>query len=70
MKETMVLRSKAAKLQAAAGSMAINLAKAANDPMYKKLKMFREKFFDAKKKIQAKYGKQAMMAVRKGMAGR
>jgi|GEM_PF-4468672 len=65
MRQTMVVRSKSAKLQAAAGSMAVQLAKAANDPVYKNFKMFRDKFYDAKKKIQDKYGKRAMMAVRK-----
>ena len=65
MRQTMVVRSKQAKLQAAAGAMAVKMAKASNDPMYKKFKMFRDKFFDAKKNIQSKYGKRALMAVKK-----
>lgn len=65
MRQTMVVRSKAAKLQAAAGAMAVKMAKSANDPIYKKFKMFRDKFYGAKKIIQTKYGKRAMMVVRK-----
>jgi len=41
------------------------MAKASNDPKYKKFKMFRDKFFEAKKNIQSKYGKRALMAVKK-----
>jgi ribosomal protein S17 len=64
---SMVMRTREAKLKALAASLAVQMAREANDPLYSKYKSFRDKFMAFKKTLQAKYGKRALVVARKGM---
>ena len=44
------------KIDRAIGSLATKLAKEMNDPYYKKMVKFREKYFSMRTKIKTKYG--------------
>lgn len=44
------------KIDRAIGALATKFAKESNDPLYKKMVKFREKFFKFRKRIKAKYG--------------
>jgi len=44
------------KVDRAIGALATKLAKEMNDPYYKKMVKFREKYFSMRKKIKTKYG--------------
>ncbi len=44
------------KIDRAIGSLATQYAKQTDDPMYKKMTKYRDKFFKFRKRIRAKYG--------------
>jgi len=44
------------KIDRAIGALATKFAKEANDPLYKKMVKFREKFFKFRGRIKSKYG--------------
>ena len=44
------------KIDRAIGSLATKYAKEVDDPMYRKMKKFRDKFFKYRDRIRAKYG--------------
>lgn len=65
---SVVKRTREAKLKAAAGALAIQIAKERNDPLYRKFKKFRDRFWTMKNKIKSKYGQKAMVQARKSMS--
>lgn len=65
---SMVKRTRQAKLQAMAGALAIQIAKERQDPLYKKFKRFRDKYWSMKRRIKTKYGQKAMVSARDKMA--
>jgi hypothetical protein len=60
-------RTRDAKLKAAAGAFAIQMAKERKDPLYTKFKRFRDKFWAMKIRIKQKYGPKAMVKARMSM---
>lgn len=48
--------SRQTKIDRALGSLATKYAKEVNDPMYKKMVKFRDKFFKFRDRIKSKYG--------------
>ena len=65
--QSMVKRTKKAKRSAYAGSTAVRLAKAKNDPMYKKLARYKKLYMESKKKIRMKYKSKANKIARAKM---
>jgi len=56
------------KLNMVGSSMASNLAKKQNDPLYSKLTKARKKYLQYKEMIQRKYGQRGAVAARKSMS--
>jgi len=54
------------KIDRAVGSLAVQYAKAKNDPLYKKFKKFKDKWMKFKERIQAKYKARVRTAARQG----
>jgi len=54
-KTSMTKITRQTKIDRAIGSLATRLAKAHDDPMYKKMIKFREKYFSYRTKIKTKY---------------
>jgi len=54
------------KIDRTMGNLAMQYAKAANDPMYKKFKKFKDKWMKFKERIQSKYGPRVRTAARQG----
>lgn len=65
-----IRRGRAEKLSALGASLAINIARSKNDPLYKKYEQFREKFLQVKQMIIKKYGRAGMKEARTAMAGK
>ena len=63
---TMTKITRQTKIERAKGNLAMQYAKATNDPMYKKFKKFKDKWMNYKEKIQAKYGPRVRTAARQG----
>jgi hypothetical protein len=53
---TMTKITRQTKIDRAIGALATKYAKEVNDPMYRKMTRFREKFFRFREKIRRKYG--------------
>jgi hypothetical protein len=53
---TMTRVTRQTKIDRALGNLATKYAKEVNDPMYHKMKKFRDKFFKFRERIKAKYG--------------
>jgi len=64
---SLVRMTKRRKAKMKVSSAAIQIAKEHNDPLYKKYKALRKKYFNYKKKLVKKYGSKAMQRVRKSM---
>lgn len=62
--------TKEAKMARLSGGMAMQIAKAKNDPMYARYQKARKIMLDTKKKIQQKYGQKGKMAAREAARGR
>lgn len=62
--QSVIRRTRSAKIQALANRFAVAIAKERNDPTYKKYKMFRDKFIDSKKMLGRKYKAVAMKQAR------
>ena len=58
--------SRQTKIDRAIGSLAVQYAKAVNDPMYKKFKKYKDKWMKFKERIQAKYKARVRTAARQG----
>ncbi len=56
---SMQMRSREAKINAAVGAISVSIAKQKNDPLYHKLKKFRGLWKKTKDEIVAKYGNAA-----------
>ena len=56
MKTSFIKVTRQTKIDRAIGSMSTKLAKEMNDPYYRKMIKFREKYFAMRKKIKTKYG--------------
>lgn len=54
------------KIDRAIGNLATQYAKATNDPLYKKMKKFKDKFFKFRDRIRSKYGPRVRTAARQG----
>lgn len=66
-KRTTVTRiTRQTKIDRAMGSLAMQYARAVNDPMYKKFKKFKDKWMKYKERIQSKYGPRVRTAARQG----
>ena len=63
---TMTKVTRQTKIDRAVGNLAVQYAKATNDPMYKKFKKFKDKWMKFKERIQAKYGPRVRTAARQG----
>lgn len=58
--------TRATKIDRAIGSLSVQYAKRANDPLYKKFKKFKDKWMKFKERIQAKYKARVRTAARQG----
>jgi len=58
-KSSTIKRSRPQKLKSTAGSMAITLARRANDPLYKRMIKFKKMYKDIKEQIERKYKSKA-----------
>jgi hypothetical protein len=66
-KKTSITRiTRQTKIDRAAGNLATQYAKAKGDPLYKKMKKFKEKWLKFKKQIQSKYKTRVRTAARQG----
>jgi len=61
---SIIKRTREQKINAAAASLAVQLAKQNNDPMYQKLSKYRALMLEARKKIMQKYYNRAKTIVR------
>lgn len=68
--QSVIRRSRAVKMQALANRLAVSIAKEKGDPSYKKYKLYRDKFIDAKKMLGRKYKSVAMRQARAAIAGK
>ena len=62
---SIIKRTKDQKIAAAAASLAVQLAKNNNDPMYDKLKRYRSLMLETREKIMQKWYKKALAVIRK-----
>lgn len=62
--QSMIRRTKSAKIRALANRFAVKIAKERQDPAYLKYKLFRDKFIDAKQMLSRKYKAVAMKQAR------
>jgi len=67
MKDSVVKRTKNAKLAALIGSLAIKIAQQNNDPLYEKYQTFKKEYLALKKQIIKKYLSQARAAAKKAL---
>jgi len=65
-KTTVTKITRQTKIDRTIGNLAMQLAKAKNDPMYKKFKKFKTKWMTFKERIQKKYGPRVRTAARTG----
>lgn len=65
LRTSMRRETKDAKLSRLSGSMATSMAKQKNDPLYKRMKMFKDKYFDLKAQLRKKYGSRGKIAARR-----
>ena len=65
--QTVIRRTKDQKISAAAGAVAVQLAKQHNDPMYYKLRKYRQLMLKAREAIMDKYKEKALTIVRQRM---
>ena len=65
---SIIKRTREQKIAAAAASVAVQLAKKNNDPMYDKLKRYRALLLEARKKIMQKWYNKAKAIVRQRMS--
>lgn len=63
---TMTRITRQTKIDRAVGNLSTQYAKAKGDPLYKKMKKFKEKWLKYKKQIQAKYKARVRTAARQG----
>ena len=63
--QTMVRRTKQAKMEAAGATIALKMARDAGDPLYKKYEKFAKLHIGLKQQIMKKYGPRARQATRK-----
>ena len=66
--QTVIKRTKDQKISAAAGAVAVQIAKQHDDPMYYKLKKYKTLMLQARAAIMDKYKEKAMVVVRQRMA--
>jgi len=66
--QTMIKRTRDQKINAAAGAVAVQLAKQHNDPMYDKLIKYKSLMLQARSKIMEKWFEKAKVIVRQRMA--
>jgi hypothetical protein len=59
-----IRRGRSQKLQSTSGTLAVNLAKKKNDPMYKRMIFFKQMYKNNKAMVMRKYKTQAMMLAR------
>jgi hypothetical protein len=64
---TMVKRTREAKIQAGSASLAMKMAKDNDDILYRKAQRFKKLFVNAKKAVMTKYGQRARTAYLKKM---
>jgi hypothetical protein len=72
LRDTMHKRTRAAKLNALVGGLALKLAARSNDPLLAKYQKLRRAYLTVKMAIMKKYSSKALMAARKiamGQAG-
>jgi hypothetical protein len=63
---TMTKITRQTKIDRTLGNLAMQYAKAVDDPMYKKFKKFKDKWMKYKERIQSKYGPRVRTAARQG----
>jgi len=65
-KRTTISRvTRKAKINRAIGSLSASLAKKTNDPLYKRMIFYKEKYVEAKRRLVAKYANRVKSQARK-----
>jgi len=59
-----IRRGRSQKIRSTAGTLAVNLAKKKNDPMYKRMKFFKAMYINNKESLIRRYKSQAMALAR------
>lgn len=68
MQSSLITRRPQAKLAAMAGGMAITIARANKDPLYRKYQFMRKKYKKLQAVIEKRYARQAMMQARSAVS--